>query len=206
MMRQPRQPLLALLCLLLVAHRTSAQLATVSSTGSHSFSSSPAASLSSSASAASLSSGRSAASEPSLSLPVWALAVLTVGGLAVFLLTLKLASCFYWLTEKQRAERDEEGLANGRSGGVAPIIVLTTTSSAHTLPGIAATATVTRPEQTRKAVPTHISITEQGGRLDDSDDACELSQWDSRTSDELFTEAATANQQETQRDEGVQQC
>ena len=209
----PRPLLIAVLLLssLLLLQHTSAQLLTSSvSSSSTPPSSSPAAVLSSSSSAAALSSGRyDVSSEPSLSLPAWALAVLAIGGLAVFLATLKLASCFYWMTEKQRAER-EEGLKERRSGGVAPMAAVPTTTAAaptsrgHALPTVAVTATAVRMERAKKPGPVaHISITQQERESREGDDATELSRWDSQTSDERFTHAVTAHEQETAADEGV---
>ena len=136
-----------------------------------------------------------ASTEPSLSLPLWALLLLVVGGLAAFVVTLKLASCFYWMTEKQRVERAEEGLEEGRSGGVAPLAAIGRTARAQqTEP---AALSMARMDHARKATA-HISITQQAGE----EAVSELSQWDSRATDESQTEAAERGTRTSE--EGVQ--
>ena len=200
MSRHLPRAMFVIFSLLLVVSRASAQLSSSpSSTASSAVvcSSSSGASVYSSTSAAAL-------TEPSLSLPAWALAVLTIGGLLVFVVTLKLASCFYWLTEKQRADRSDEGLEEGRSGGVAPMVDMApTTHTIHTAHGMTSTATVGRVDEVRKPAPTHISITQQGSTQGEREENSELSRWDSRASEEMLTDTTVAPEWETATDEGV---
>ena len=193
MPRHLHRALSAAFFFVLLAQRASAQLVSSASSSS---------AVSSSTSTAALSSGHSV-TEPSLSLPVWALAVVTVGGLLVFLATLKLASCLYWMSEKQRAERDADGLEEGRSGGVAPMAAVAPTSHVHTSPTAASTAAVRIADHARKATRTHISITQQGGAMGEGDATRELSQWDSRASDDFPSQAAHASEGQAGMDDSV---
>ena len=195
--KQPRaDALTAFVLLCLLAQHASAQhlFATSSSTSSSSssISSPPASSSSPHSFFARSSTGRFAATEPSLSVPVWALAILVVGALFVFVATLKLASVFYWASEKQRVEREDDGAADRRRGGVAPIssqATLSSSSSTSNLHSTPVLANVVRMEQPRRAVPEHISITQQTHAADEVDGTSEVSRWDSRDSDELYAQA-----------------